>query len=128
MHGPVMLTCERCGQNFSSQYVHNCRVRTASYSPREAMMRVMEMRDAAPAMACVNCAFYRPVDSEIRQEGKCYLNPPILVSGAEPPWERPAVRWNDVCSHFAYNNELGATDAGEAEAVVDGYSTRSRSG
>lgn len=128
--GPFMLTCHRCGQSFSSQYQHRCamRDRAPTFSPREAMLEVMANGENAPAMACVNCAFYRPVDTGIRQEGKCFLQPPILVAGAEPPWERPAVRWSDFCSHFKYNIELGAHDAEEADAVVEGDATHSRIG
>lgn len=111
--GPVMLTCDRCGQSFSSQYMHRCAVRTSEpmYSPREAIIEAMKMRDDAPAVACVNCVFYRPIDAEVRQEGQCYLMPPVLSPQTENPWVRPNVRWSDMCSQFEHNRELEVGNA-----------------
>lgn len=80
------------------------------FSPREAIQRALELRDGAPATACVNCVFYRPIDDEVRQEGQCYLMPPVLSPQTENPWVRPNVRWSDLCSQYKYNSDLEVSD------------------
>lgn len=101
--GPLMMACDKCGDVYSSQYVHDC-------SPRKLIQRAMARSDEAPAVACVNCAFYRPIDDEVRQEGQCYLMPPVLSPQTENPWVRPNVRWSDLCSQYKYNSDLEVSD------------------
>lgn len=58
------------------------------------------------AQVCANCRYYRVIEPEVREQGVCFLRPPILLPGAEPPWVRPNVYWSDTCASIVYNHEL----------------------
>lgn len=94
--GEPRLRCDRCGEWFWQSHHHLC---------PEGQVKEHS------AEACVNCKFYRPIDHEVRQEGQCYLVPPVLSPQTENPWVRPNVRWSDVCGQYQFNHDLEVSDA-----------------